>query len=291
MCKSRVTEFPVPADFGPPVRITTGPDNNLWFTGRDKVGRMTTTGGAVAFDLVTGAAPFGITAGPDGNIWFSEGAGYIGRMTANGASYVRFPMPTSAFVDAITVGVDGNLWVSSGQKIGVCTPSGSITERNPPMAADVHTIARGPGGTMWFIETGATPQLVRIASTGTMTEYAMPAEFTNPQSLVAGPDGNMWFTGGVRIGRFNITQGSFAGFLVETNTGPNQIAVGSDGNLWATVQTSNDASLLRIVTDGSMTRFPLPAVPDGLTGGPDGNIWFTEPGFGSPGQIARFLIP
>ena len=108
--------------------------------------------------------------------------------------------------------------------------------------------------------------------------------------MVAGPDGNTWFTETGKVGRLN-AQGTIAEFAFPAGTVPGQLAAGPDGNVWTTIQGANDASLVRITTDGTLTRFPLPAVPDGLTAGPDGNIWYTEPGFGTPPQIARFLVP
>ena len=60
-----------------------------------------------------------------------------------------------------------------------------------------------------------------------------------PTSIVAGPDGNLWFTefnGGNRIGRITT-----AGVITEFSTG---------------------------ITAG--------ALPYGITAGPDGNLWFTE---------------
>jgi hypothetical protein len=34
----------------------------------------------------------------------------------------------------------------------------------------------------------------RITTSGTVTEYVIPTANSYPQAIVAGPDGNMWFT-------------------------------------------------------------------------------------------------
>jgi streptogramin lyase len=60
--------------------------------------------------------------------------------------------------------------------------------------------------------------------------------------------------------------------------------------MWLTGGGANDPNLARVTSDGTITKFPLSAVPGGLTIGPDGNIWFTEP-VAAPTQIARFLLP
>src|SRR5262249_27251419 len=73
---------------GPLPRITAGPDGNLWFTefsAANKIGRITTSGTVMEFDILTiNSAPTGIAPGPDGNIWFAEGNGFnIARITPN----------------------------------------------------------------------------------------------------------------------------------------------------------------------------------------------------------------
>jgi virginiamycin B lyase len=210
-------------------------------------------------------------------------------MTPTGGNPNRFPIPTPGFIDAIVGGWDGNLWYSSpaAKKIGVCTVSGSITERDPPRDAELRSIAIGPNNTAWFIESGiASPQIVRMAANGTFTEY-QAAENSNPQALAVGVDGNVLFGENDRLGRIT-PDGKIADF--QLGFAPNQIVVGPDGNMWLTGGGANDPNLARVTSDGTITKFPLSAVPGGLTIGPDGNIWFTEP-VAAPTQIARFLLP
>jgi len=294
-CKSRITEFPLSADFGQVFRIAAGPDGNLWFTSSnpDKIGRITPQGIVSKFDLPTGSAPYAITAGPDGNIWFTEGAGRIGRITTSGASLTEFMMPNAAFSDSIAVGPDGNLWFTetTNQKIGRCTPTGVITEKDPPQSVEVYGIALGPTGHLWFLESGiAMPQVVRIETSGTYTEFPVPTGYSFPRTMAPGADGNMWFTEGGKIGRIT-PQGAVAEFVVTSPSAPAQIATGPDGNLWFSVGGGQAPALVRITGTGQMTEFPLAAIPDGLTTGPDGNIWLAMPSFGTPAKIARFLPP
>jgi virginiamycin B lyase len=105
-----------------PLRITVGPDGNLWYTGYsgNRIGRMTPAGVATDFNLPTPSSyPYGITRGLDGNLWFVEtGAAYsstgppakIGRMTTSG-TLTEFPIPTAnPGAGWITSGPDGNIW-------------------------------------------------------------------------------------------------------------------------------------------------------------------------------------
>src|SRR4051812_28445342 len=66
--------------------------------------------------------------------------------------------------------------------------------------------------------------------------FPAPAVDSNPYGIVAGPDGNLWFTesGANNIGRISAT-GVITEFPIPTaDSGPSAIAAGPDGNLWFT---------------------------------------------------------
>ena len=96
------------------------------------------------------------------------------------------------------------------------------------------------------------------------------AEGIIPSGITAGPDGNLWFT--------------YAGTI-----GPGADGVGNIG---------------RITPSGRIRQFPIPTaisttegIPQAITAGPDGNLWFTEQGTGKigritpSGRISQFLLP
>ena len=88
-----------------PPGITAGPDGALWFTELDgnKIGRITTAGTITEFTIPTGGSnPIGITAGPDGALWFTEGNGNkIGRITTTATpgdpQITEFALTASSF--------------------------------------------------------------------------------------------------------------------------------------------------------------------------------------------------
>jgi streptogramin lyase len=218
---------PIPALANPtagsppgPTAITTGPDGALWFVGiPGEIGRITTSGVVTEFSLpavppATGspsgtpdspATPAAITVGPDGALWFTGIPGEIGRMTTSG---VVTEFPITATAQAIAVGSDGALWFTgiSGE-IGRITTSGVVTEyplpevQGDPM--DLGAITSGPDGALWC--TGVAGELTRITTTGVVTEFTVPAlpppsprtpiGSPVPGTIIAGPDGNLWFTG------------------------------------------------------------------------------------------------
>ena len=74
----RLTEFVAPGARGLQW-IAAGPDNALWFTAADVIGRITLSGAVSVFTIPTyRAQPVGIAMGPDKNMWFAEAFGGVG---------------------------------------------------------------------------------------------------------------------------------------------------------------------------------------------------------------------
>jgi virginiamycin B lyase len=172
-------------------------------------------------------------------------------------------------------------------------------------AGTPHRIVVGPDGALWFTQ-GSPFQgggIGRITTAGAVTSpYTAPASYTQPSlpyDLTAGPDGALWFTNLSTIGRVT-TSGTATSY--PTGISGNFIATGSDGALWFTGTTTagTQAGVIgRITTSGSLVTIPLPSpsVPQGITLGPDGALWFLDPGKTSVGEITtagnvtEYLVP
>jgi streptogramin lyase len=230
------TEYTNPVPNTSPMRITTGPDGNLWFTdpGTNQVVKVTTSGGFTAYTIPTpNSAPGAITAGPDSNLWLVEDS-KLARVTTLGA-ITEFSLPDPLLrPGGITTGRDGNLWVTEWSRLG----------------------AGGPG------------KIAKVTTSGSVTEYlvpyeklaggAAPFEEPGPALIVAGPDGNLWFTVGINLD--NVTT---SGFVTQ---------------------------YIIPISDG------VTGVPQGITAGPDGTIWFTERALEQPdrwavGNLGPLLTP
>jgi streptogramin lyase len=285
-----VTQFPTSNSIAHARMITAGPGGNLWFVEStvtansgfvDEIARMTTRGaittfeipaapnrGRAAFPLLGGGGITSLTPGSDGNLWFTEN-----------------------LTDPITGAND-----SSG--LGRITASGSITvfplnSLSPGGAFQVGTSTLGPDGDIWFSATQVdtngvdTGYIGRISSRGAIRLYYVPSGvsmFGPSGSLVAGPDGMIWYvTANGSISRIS-TSGrpgesiavTVRGVLV---SGPNHDVwfVGDDGS-----GSYNKISLATRSGVVVMHNLPDQLVGyyadqiGGMVSGRDGNLWFTD---------------
>ncbi len=327
-------------------RVTLGPDDKLWFTecgATSSIGRIDPAQIGQQDPVVShfptptpGSCPIDITTGPSGDLWFTEFGGNIGRITTTG-TITEFPVPGSPPLFGITHGPDGNLWFvvdccgERDGRIGRMTPTGQVTLFPvAPGTSPAPGITTGPDGNLWFTATNLPCDtelpcaerflglIGRMDTAGRVNgTFVIPTRFADPGRIVAGPDGNLWFTeqGAVgangafkpthpapgKIGRITPT-GRITEFTTPTPfSNPAGITIGPDGNLWFTeysyevrdmpgVQHGGN-KIGRITTSGSITEFPVPtpvARADGITAGPDGAVYFTEsPGNNAFGGIGR----
>src|SRR5262249_45016316 len=115
-----------------PVRITLGPDGNLWFTeAANQVGRITPDGTVSEFTVPTFPGGLrGITAGPDGNVWFTEASPHhLGRLTPDGTVTEFAGLTAGSNPKDIVTGPDGNLWFTEygTNRIGRLQPYWVVT--------------------------------------------------------------------------------------------------------------------------------------------------------------------
>jgi streptogramin lyase len=153
--------------------------------------------------------PGSIVAGPDGNLWFTEIQGHrVGRMTPDGfVSEYEVKDSYGQFLSALVAGPQHALWFTDAS--GFTSPY----ERPPDFIG-------------------------RVVLGGAVTLFPLPTRNASPRGIVAGPDGNLWFTEASpevsRIGRLTST-GDLTEYTLPTSaTEPADIAVGPGGTLWLT---------------------------------------------------------
>jgi streptogramin lyase len=245
-----------------------------------------------------GSVPTAITAGSDGNLWFTEsGAGKIGRITPAGtitepSGATGLPGPT-----VISPGVTGMLWFTEADAVGELAVSTGIATQSPLLpGGDIHRpggVAVDAKGNAWVtIAQSSVFPLVAELDNGRWTPTGGSLAFNAlPESIVAGPDGNIWFAevGADKIGRLNPGSTPPSSAVITLFTPPvsgtlGNIVVGPDGNLWIGSRGTglNPSAVLRVTPAGVITPFDLPsgstANPDVIAVGPDGNLWLAGGG-------------
>ena len=109
--------------------------------------------------------------------------------------------------------------------------------------------------------------------------------YLGPNGITAGPDGNVWFAweGGGEVGKINPTTDAITYYS----------GVGATGGDHRRGRTATSGSRTGDVgkinpTTGAISTFATPtpnAAQEGITAGPDGNLWFTETTAGKIAQI------
>lgn len=261
-CKSRITEFTVPASVYGPTYIAAGPDGNLWFSAVTQIGKITVSGTITEYPLAQGAVAQGLTAGPDGNVWFADATRYLGVITAAG-KVTEYPLPQNPPVgigpSRVCVGPDGNIWFSEyqgiqgdGQYVGKGTLAGAIDEIMLPSASCPSSITRGNDGNLWVTEDcgirSSVGHVWRVTPTGTITEFPAPGR-VNLADVTVGPDGNLWFTATYTPA---IVRSDYAGNMTMF-----PLSSGASPDSFAQVPTATSGSLIRGRTPS--TGSPPPA--------------------------------
>jgi streptogramin lyase len=283
-----ITEFAAP---GTSVVVTLGADGNLWYSDiNGSILRVTTSGAVTQFPTPTsGTSVVGITTGSDGNVWFAElNQSKVGRITPSGV-ITEFPLPASAPQPAfdVSLGPDGNVWAIAGEEFVKVEPDGTTTGYPGVPGSGTVSMAAGPDGKLWFLEQGAN-KVGRMTTAGVIdAEFPIPTASSSAGTITHGPDGKLWFTETAAHKIASVTtDGQFTEYPTSAACPPGGIAPSDDGRLWVTCAGTPTA--IGVMTPaGAFTEFPTPTAnsqPTGITGGPDGNMWFAE--FGAR-QVAK----
>ena len=310
-----VTVFPLPAsdsDSGP---IAAGPEGDIWLSDglgeNNKIVQVTPHGAVTAEHVIPGSrVPESLAFTANGDLWVQEkGPGeeeFMGLLTPGG-SFQQITLPTR--IDASRVaatqgselaGLGDDMWFTgccnSGAELGEVdeiTPTGAVAK----FALGEHEygggpITTGPDGALWFTEGSSIvcgnpceyvkSRIGRISTGGGVSSYEINADTEEhphePNSIAAGPDGNVWFTenDANEIGRIT-PGGKITEFPVfPAGSGILDIAAGPDGNLWFTEGQSQKIG--RITPSGVITEFELPfgVGAANIVAGPEGNMWFSS---------------
>lgn len=240
----KVTVWPTPTPSAEPEAIAAAPNQTaVWFTEFDTncVGKITTAGAIIEF--ATSVSPLNSVPALRGSrassaVWFGTDFNGIGRITPTGRVTFLDIANNNAQATALALDKRGNVWYIewAGNSVGFITPAGGGTAFNVGQGGNSFGIAFGPDGRIWFADP-MNKRIGRINTNGTGLRYFSRGLTGQPDSITAGPDGNLYFGEySPAVGRLTTT-GAITEFPVPAKLGSFPIlglTTGPDGNIWFT---------------------------------------------------------
>ncbi len=174
---------------------------------------------------------------------------------------------------------------------GQCVPIAGATNADyTPTAADLggHTLVVRVGAT----NGDGTLTAVSAATAEVVAAHKYSLETGSPRAVVAGPDGNLWFTSQVtnKVGRITTSGTEVKQYSLPSGSLPHGIATDpqKESRLWFT--DYGTSKIGRISTSGTeLKEYELPkeSKPYAITPGPEGEaaLWFTDEGTSKIGRI------
>jgi streptogramin lyase len=197
----------------------------------------------------------------------------------------------------VAAGYTGTVHLTSSDPLAILPNDYTFTAADAGVHTFMVTLRKAGDQTITVADTVSHWISGQTPITAAITEFPLPTANSQPDFIVTGPDGNLWFTedSGNRIGRITST-GTLTEFTIPTpNSQSRWIVAGPDGNLWFAEQVGQKIG--RVTTAGVFTEFAVPNAPDALAAGPDGNLWFTEQAANNiaritpTGSITEFAVP
>lgn len=296
-------EYAAPTSGSAPESIARGPDGAIWFSqfNANQIGRLRAD--FVFEEFAVGGSVTSVAPGLDGNLWFTlPSLNRIGRLTPGGSVQV-FPLPNNSIGarDDMAANYLGVYFAEAGA-VGRIDPQGVMVRA---AAGPNHLTLGHDGVSVWYTVDGAEHAgVVQLYLDSDIdTYYPLPGLYRTLRSggIASGPDGNVWFTDGQNALRrvIRITpEGTITEFDLPGSWRPGGIAAGSDDNLWIMRQCRE---INRFTTTGVVSTFQrsvcTPTDNLDMAAGPDGNLWFSDPGLNrigkitTGGQITEYPLP
>jgi virginiamycin B lyase len=270
---------------GPLLGITSGSDDNVWFTGEGLAGKSSVAGDMTDYGISPYQNALSIAEGPDHNFWTTLQPSAIGRITTAGG-FDTFPIPkryggSSSYLLSIASGF-GGLWAIDQDEYAyymlAITTQGKIHGFKLAYGYKGASLASAGDGTIWFTDNG-TNSIAHMTTPGKIKEYSIPTQNAGPEGICQASNGKIWFVENSANKIASMTpSGTFKEYTIPTaESGASGIVEGPDGALWF---TESIGQIGRMTTSGAFIELPVKAkyyaYPGEITVGSDKNIWFTE---------------
>lgn len=191
-------EYALPPQLDRPLGVVVAPDGMVWWIQYpfDALARLDPASGRSTYypsTLSSGAQ--GIAAGADGRIWLSNPVtDAIDRFDPASGRWASFPVPVQgAHPGYLAAAPNGGVifLLDGADQIGRVSAGGKLTLQQ--VAGD--TPVRGVAATrtaIYFLD--ANPDHIgHLGSGGAVTYLQVPTANSDPEGIVAGPDGGVWF--------------------------------------------------------------------------------------------------
>jgi len=227
-------------------------------------------------------SPTSIVTGSDGRIWFDDGsANQIVQLDDQGQVLKRIPCDPGSDSRELVAGRDEViLWYTDWHAKTVTKLSKALERTSFAVGFGPVGLSLGESDQLWLTE--ANRAVYRLnPSELTLTRWAAYPNNT----IIVGPDKNLWFPESVRIARLAVT-GEKQDFSI-TDSFADDLCVGPDDALWFTDGSLHQIG--RMETDGTLSRtydLPQNSRPFQIIVGPDGALWFTEQAAEKIGRIS-----
>lgn len=191
-----ITTYPQASD-GSPESIAPDASGHLWYTsfgGSLDIVEIDTSGNTVATFKAKDGFADKVAYGPNGAIWFNAIGTpvVVGRITRKGRQ-IDAPIGGPNYIPGqMALGPDGRMWVCSGDSLAAVDRKLHVTLYTLTSGGTFAGVTAGPDGNMWAAES-QYGHIVRVTTSGTITEYSTPTYNMLPTAIAAGPDGNLWF--------------------------------------------------------------------------------------------------
>ncbi len=293
-------ELKLVQEYEKPFNITVGSDKNVWFTESEAYGII----GRVELHPVR-----------DSNPIYSEISVSLGKGHPELGVSAKFPLTVTVYnlahhvieghypnpihlttSDPKGAGLSQTVLTSSTSKASVVYSGRYIDatiDANADGGGNVHPaivlpsapkekqlpkpgygLTRASDDSLWICLSDGS--IANYSKSGAVKVYPATTSFEEEGcSMVAGSDGNVWFTDYTndRIGKIT-PLGQLTFFQLKHDASPLSMARGSDGALWFTEYFLHRIG--RITTDGQVRTFDAGATPLYIVSGPDGNLWYDD---------------
>jgi virginiamycin B lyase len=210
------------------------------------------------------------------------------------AGALSFTAPSQQATFTVSEAAGNNAYtaaLNSGSCSGSVSGAGSgasaaftLTSVGPAAAPCSFTIADALGASISVPYTTTTSS--GSLSIGGISEYALVHSNSGPEPIIAGPDGHLW-VGDTNTNAIDQIATSGADSTFSLSEQVLALAAGNDGNLWF-VNASNQ--VYSTTTSGAASGYTIGGTVNtslqGITVGPDGNLWINDPGDGQLWQVS-----